>query len=150
MTKNDFKTLIKEAVRDVIRTEFRAILREELKKNTSVITEQPHPRTVIKAPLKENLSGLNKYAEFLPNYGKTPQKPVYVPPVTNNPLNAFLEDTKRTMGGEEYRDIANMTSNQAQSFPDFTPGANSNMNMDLGEIEEYTPSSNIKMPNFPM
>jgi len=36
------------------------------------------------------------------------------------------------------------------AFKGLFEGGGTNMNMDLGEIEEYTPSSNIKMPNFPM
>ncbi len=144
-----FKELIKEALREVIRNEFRIILREELQK-IQPIMETTKP-TLSGYPTKKRT-----YEEFLPKRSTMTNhaQPVVLNsnPTTMDPIQKLIMDTAKNMTQEDYRTLANPGSQHAQMPINMSTipmmSQNSNVNMDIGEIEEWTPTS-IKMPQFP-
>lgn len=149
-----FKELIKEAVREVLRAEFRTILREELQKVQPIMETTKH--TLSAYPTKKR-----SYEEFLPKHStstntinrNTPPVPVVLNSnMSTDPIKKLLADTAKNMTSEDYRTLANPGSQHAQMPINMSTipmmSQNSNVDMNIGEIEEWTPTS-IKMPQFP-
>lgn len=126
------KEIIKDAVREVVQDELRQIIREELKGNKPVINES--------------------YKQFLPKPNNIRQnpRPIEAPmsKIISNPIENMLKLTAQSMTGDEYRSISMGASNMMTT--DNIPAANFNPQMmeSIGEIEEWSPSSNIRMPSM--
>jgi len=102
---DQFKDLIKECVRDVIREELQ-VLSENKKPDTST------PRRNLHEDLKQ---------KFNPNFNKESsgniQNQPY--PLTGDPIMDILNETKHTMSSEDYQSIGNFGSQDAPNFSNY-------------------------------
>lgn len=114
MEAKQFKTLIKEAVREAVREEIGLMLLEQLKGGNNVAQNQQ--------PINENRSlsfdsgdvhnvGMraqmsNRMAEMfgLPS-GNKPQQTLKVNPTSDNPFAAFINDTAASLSPSEMRQM---------------------------------------------
>lgn len=132
MKTSEFKQLLKETVREV--------LREELK--------------VIKIALREHntiLQPLKKIGTTSPNYSEINSQPIPRPVIkevqsTGNPMLDILNETRGGMSGNDWNDLGTMNSSMAQGINSFvekptqvgTVGdmlQNSSTSSDLNQIE---------------
>ena len=139
-----FKKLIKEAVREAVKEELPKIIREELQ-NTKPLVEAHQDFVRDFTP---------NYKEFLPKQPIKPVKPVgpnysYQGTQTNDPIKKILAQTAKSMTAEDFQSIRMNSDMIEMNSPVGMANGMLAQNMNIGEIEEWTPS-NMKDFNFPI
>ena len=113
MEAKQFKSLIKEAVREAVREELGLMLLEQLK---SGVTPQTQPLTesrslsfdsgdVHSVGMRSQMG--NRMAEMfgVPGNGAKPQSQLKVDPTSDNPFAAFINDTAANLTPQEMRQM---------------------------------------------
>lgn len=134
MNKMQFKRLIKECLREVLKEEL-SILKEELQ---------------IKKPIVENkIPAKFNYKEFImpSKHQIVAKKPIIQTQnrakLSSNPIENILNETAKNMTHDDFQSFSmNPSSMVESSMPMYAP------NMNIGEVEEYFPQS-MNLPKFP-
>jgi coenzyme F420-reducing hydrogenase alpha subunit len=128
MKITELKKLIKEAVREEIRT----VLREELKDVkflVDVLTEAKKP--------SQSIQEFKQYAPITPKSNKE-----FNFGVKNNALNDLLKETAASFTNEEYKTVIGANSSMAPNFSNFNQNSSPNLapSTDVnGNIAHITP-----------
>ncbi len=132
MKASDFKNLIKEAVREVVREELK-VVKMALREHNTIL--QPYKKVGITAP---NYSEIN--SQPIPNMQKVSYQS------TGDPMLDLLNETRTGMTGDDWSNLGTMNSSMAQGMNPFiekpvqvgTVGdmlSNSSVSSDLNQIE---------------
>ncbi len=105
MKTSDFKNLIKEAVREVIKEELKGI-KTALSEHNSIL--QPYKKVGTTAP---------NYSEI--NSQPTPKQPIRQVQSTGNPMLDLLNETRNGMSGDDWSNLGTMDSTMARGGNSF-------------------------------
>ena len=114
MEAKQFKSLIKEAVREAVREELGLMLLEQLKSGVTPQTTQPLTEgrsmsfdsgDVHSVGMRSQMG--NRMAEMfgVPGTGAKPQSQLKVDPTSDNPFAAFINDTAANLTPQEMRQM---------------------------------------------
>jgi len=136
MKTSEFKQLLKETVREVLREELK-VIKMALREHNTIL--QPYKNIGGSGPSK------------IPNYSETNSQPIPRPVIkevqsTGNPMLDILNETRSGMSGNDWNDLGTMNSSMAQGINSFiekptqvgTVGdmlQNSSTSSDLNQIE---------------
>lgn len=124
------KKIIKESVREVIQDEFRQILKEELENaNKNKIVKENQPNRLTQFQFDKSIKGVTQ-------------------PQISNSLANMLKMTAQNMDSSEYSNIQ-MNGGGILENGNINSMPNQSMMDSIGEIEEWVPSTNMNIPNFP-
>lgn len=126
-----FKKLIKECVREVLKEELPIILMEINKPHNDFIKD--YSPSYLKEFKPFHNPGLN------PKINPKMQK--------LDPIQKILKQTAQSMTSADYANLGMGATPNNSLFINNTPNV-SNLGYDIGEIEEWSPSSNINLPDF--